>query len=105
MYTESHHAESIITITRRFYQKLKRPRTEAPPTKIWPVTLIMAAIEAKDPIYRDWTLQQIRDYSRTGKHFANACAFVERVQAAEEITSSRTDLGRIADDMGDDFVL
>ncbi|KAL6401426.1 hypothetical protein AUP68_15296 [Ilyonectria robusta] len=105
MYAESQHAESIITITRRFYQKLKRPRTEAPPTKIWPVPLIMAAIEAKDPIYRDWTLQQIRDYSRTGKHFANACAFVEKVHAAEEVTSSRTDLGRIAEDMGDDFVL
>ncbi|KAH7160523.1 hypothetical protein B0J13DRAFT_494178 [Dactylonectria estremocensis] len=78
MYTESKHAEEIIAITRRFYQKLKRPRTEAPPTKIWPVPLIMAAIEAKDPVYRDWTLQKIRDYSRIGKHFMNACTFVEK---------------------------
>ncbi|KAH7136220.1 major facilitator superfamily domain-containing protein [Dactylonectria macrodidyma] len=78
MYSGSNHAEEIIAITRRFYQKLKRPRTEAPPTKIWPVPLIMAAIEARDPVYRDWALQQIRDYSRTGKHFVNACSFVEK---------------------------
>ncbi|KAM5357468.1 hypothetical protein ACJZ2D_016234 [Fusarium nematophilum] len=105
MYAESTHAEDIIAITRGFYSKLKRPRTEAPPTKIWPIPLIMAAIEAKDPIYRDWVLQQIKDCCRAGKHFVNACAFVERVHAAEEATGCRANLYRIAQDMSDDFVI
>ncbi|PTB48596.1 hypothetical protein M431DRAFT_99731 [Trichoderma harzianum CBS 226.95] len=78
MYTKSNHAEKITTITSQFYRRLKRPRTEAPPTKIWPVPLIMAAIEAKDWIYRDWALQQMKSYYSAGKHFANACAFVEK---------------------------
>ncbi|KAH7240297.1 uncharacterized protein BKA55DRAFT_621526 [Fusarium redolens] len=77
-YTDTSHAEDIIGITRRFYNKLKRPRTEAPPTKIWPIPLIMAAIEAKDPIYRDWALQLIKDCCQAGKHYVNACAFVEK---------------------------
>ncbi|KAL7905208.1 major facilitator superfamily domain-containing protein [Trichoderma velutinum] len=78
MYTKSTHAEKIIIITNQFYQRLKQPRTEAPPTKIWPVPLIMAAIEAKDSIYRDWALQQMKNYHCAGKHFVNACAFVEK---------------------------
>ncbi|KAF5602523.1 hypothetical protein FPCIR_1864 [Fusarium pseudocircinatum] len=105
IYAETAHAEDIIGITRRFYSKLKRPRTEAPPTKIWPIPLIMAAIEAKDPIYRDWALQLIKDCSQAGKHYANACAFVEKVHADEEGTGCRANLSRIAQDMGDDFVI
>ncbi|KAF5652158.1 allantoate and ureidosuccinate permease [Fusarium sp. NRRL 25303] len=105
LYTETAHAEDIIGITRRFYFKLKRPRTEAPPTKIWPIPLIMAAIEAKDPIYRDWALQLIKDCSQAGKHYVNACTFVEKVHAAEEDTGCRVNLSQIAQDMGDDFVI
>ncbi|KAF5560441.1 DAL5-Allantoate ureidosuccinate permease [Fusarium phyllophilum] len=105
LFTKTAHAEEIIGITRRFYSKLKRPRTEAPPTKIWPIPLIMAAIEAKDPIYRDWALQLIKDCSQAGKHYANACAFVEKVHAAEERTGHRANLSQIAGDMGDDFVI
>lgn len=105
LYTETAHAEEIISITRRFYSKLKRPRTEAPPTKIWPIPLIMAAIEAKDPIYRDWALQLIKDCSQAGKHYVNACTFVEKMHAAEEETGCRANLSHIAQDMGDDFVV
>ncbi|KAG4292641.1 hypothetical protein FPRO06_12129 [Fusarium proliferatum] len=105
LYTETAHAEKIIGITRRFYSKLKRPRTEAPPTKIWPIPLIMAAIEAKDPIYRDWALQLIKDCSQAGKHYVNACSFVERVHAAEEGTGCRANLCQIAQGMGDEFVI
>ncbi|KAF5566587.1 DAL5-Allantoate ureidosuccinate permease [Fusarium napiforme] len=105
IYTETEHAEDIISITRRFYSKLKRPRTEAPPTKIWPIPLIMAAIEAKDPIYRDWALQLIKDCSQAGKHYVNACVFVEKVHTAEEGTGCRANLSQIARDMGDDFVI
>lgn len=105
LYTKSNHAEKIITITSQFYRRLKRPRTEAPPTKIWPVPLIMAAIEAKDWIYRDWALQQMKSYYSAGKHFVNACAFVEKVHAAEEATARRCNLHQIAEDMGDDFVI
>ncbi|KAF5707433.1 hypothetical protein FMUND_11104 [Fusarium mundagurra] len=105
VYTETEHAEDIIGITRRFYSKLKRPRTEAPPTKIWPIPLIMAAIEAKDPIYRDWALQLIKGCSQAGKHYANACAFVEKVHSAEEGTGCRANLSQIAQEMGDDFVI
>ncbi|KAF4953229.1 hypothetical protein FGADI_6204 [Fusarium gaditjirri] len=104
-YTSTSHAEDIIGITRRFYSKLKRPRTEAPPTKIWPIPLIMAAIEAKDPIYRDWALQLIKDCSQAGKHYVNACTFVEKVHAAEEETGCRANLSQIAQDMGEDFVI
>ncbi|KAG4258952.1 hypothetical protein FPRO04_11041 [Fusarium proliferatum] len=105
LYTETAHAEDIIGITRRFYSKLKRPRTEAPPTKIWPIPLIMAAIEAKDPIYRDWALQLIKDCSQAGKHYVNACSFIEKVHAAEEGTGCRANLCQIAQDMGDEFVI
>ncbi|KAI1064180.1 hypothetical protein LB506_007949 [Fusarium annulatum] len=105
LYTETAHAEDIIGITRRFYSKLKRPRTEAPPTKIWPIPLIMAAIEAKDPIYRDWALQLIKDCSQAGKHYVNACSFVEKVHAAEEGTGCRANLCQIAQDMGDEFAI
>ncbi|EWG48722.1 hypothetical protein FVEG_08406 [Fusarium verticillioides 7600] len=105
IYAETRHAEDIIGITRRFYSKLKRPRTEAPPTKIWPIPLIMAAIEANDPIYRDWALQLIKDCSQAGKHYANACAFIEKVHAAEEGTGCRANLSQIAQEMGDDFVI
>ncbi|PNP48184.1 hypothetical protein THARTR1_10379 [Trichoderma harzianum] len=105
MYTKTAHAEKIITITGQFYRRLKQPRTEAPPTKIWPVPLIMAAIEAKDWIYRDWALQQMKSYYSAGKHFVNACAFVEKVHAAEEATGRRSNLHQIAEDMGDDFVI
>ncbi|KAG5747911.1 hypothetical protein H9Q70_009405 [Fusarium xylarioides] len=105
LYAETTHAEEIIGITRRFYSKLKRPRTEAPPTKIWPIPLIMAAIEAKDPIYRDWALQLIKDCSQAGKHYVNACAFVEKVHSAEEGTGCRANLSQIAQEMGDDFVI
>ncbi|KAL5586043.1 hypothetical protein FOBRF1_015913 [Fusarium oxysporum] len=104
-YADTPHAEDIIGITRRFYNKLKRPRTEAPPTKIWPIPLIMAAIEAKDPIYRDWALQLIKDCSQAGKHYVNACAFVEKVHAAEEGTGCRANLSQIAQDMGDNFLI
>ncbi|KAF4441390.1 hypothetical protein FACUT_2698 [Fusarium acutatum] len=105
IYAKTSHAEEIIGITRRFYSKLKRPRTEAPPTKIWPIPLIMAAIEAKDPIYRDWALQLIKDCSQAGKHYVNACAFVQKVHVAEEGTGCRANLSEIAKDMGDDFVI
>ncbi|KAF5605102.1 hypothetical protein FPANT_1279 [Fusarium pseudoanthophilum] len=105
IYAETEHAEDIIGITRRFYSKLKRPRIEAPPTKIWPIPLIMAAIEAKDPIYRDWALQLIKDCSQAGKHYANACAFVEKVHAVEEGTCCRANLSQIAQGMGDHFVI
>ncbi|EXL99484.1 hypothetical protein NOF04DRAFT_5078 [Fusarium oxysporum II5] len=105
IYTDTSHAEDLIGITRRFYSKLKRPRMEAPPTKIWPIPLIMAAIEAKDPIYRDWALQLIKDCSHAGKHYVNACAFVEKVHAAEEGTGCRANLSQIAEDMGDNFVI
>ncbi|PCD27019.1 hypothetical protein AU210_013437 [Fusarium oxysporum f. sp. radicis-cucumerinum] len=104
-YADTPHAEDIIGITRRFYNKLKRPRTEAPPTKIWPIPLIMAAIEARDPIYRDWALQLIKDCSQAGKHYVNACAFVEKVHAAEEGTGCRANLSQIAQDIGDNFVI
>ncbi|KAG5814141.1 hypothetical protein H9Q71_003403 [Fusarium xylarioides] len=104
LYAETAHAEEIIGITRRFYSKLKRPRTEAPPTKIWPIPLIMAAIEAKDPIYRDWALQLIKDCSQAGKHYVNACAFVEKVHSAEG-TGCRANLSQIAQEMGDDFMI
>ncbi|KKP01030.1 hypothetical protein THAR02_06852 [Trichoderma harzianum] len=105
LYAKSNHAEKIITITSQFCRRLKRPRTEAPPTKIWPVPLIMAAIEAKDWIYRDWALQQTKSYYSAGKHFVNACTFVEKVHAAEEATGCRCNLHQIAEDMGDDFVI
>lgn len=84
IYTKSTHAEKIITITSHFYRGLKKSRTEAPPTKTWPVPLIMGAIETKDLVYRDWALQQMNNYYCAGKHFVTACAFVEKVHATEE---------------------
>ncbi|KAH8893619.1 MFS general substrate transporter [Thozetella sp. PMI_491] len=78
LFSENDHAVIIITTTDRFYQLLKRPHSEPPPTKIWPLPLVMAAIEARDSIYRGWATQKIREYARAGKHYLNSCAFVEK---------------------------
>ncbi|EOO01557.1 putative fungal transcriptional regulatory protein [Phaeoacremonium minimum UCRPA7] len=84
---------------------LKRPRSEPPPTKIWPLPLVLAAIEAKDSIYRGWAVQKIRDYAQAGKHYANACAFAEEVQGREEQRNARVDLAAISHNMPDNFII
>ncbi|KAK5993053.1 hypothetical protein PT974_06480 [Cladobotryum mycophilum] len=105
LYTADHHATSIIRTTDRYYQALSRPRKEPPPTKVWPLPLVMAAIEANDSIYRGWAVQRIREYEHAGKHYANSSRFVETVFFQEQGSRRRTDLAAAAESMGDDFVI
>ena len=105
LYSEDGHAAGIISTTDRYYQVFKRPRSEPPPTKIWPLPLVLAAIEAKDSIYRGWAVQKMRDYAQAGKHYVNACAFAEEVQAREERRNSRVDLAAISKRMGESFII
>lgn len=66
---------------------------------------MLAAIEAKDSIYRGWAVQKIRDYSQAGKHYVNACTFAEKVQAREEQRNARVDLAAISNSMPDNFII
>lgn len=105
MYSADHHASKIITITDKMYRVLSLPITEPPPTKMWPIPLTMAAIEAKDPVYRSWAIQKIKAYSNAGEYFSKSCQFAEKVQVAEEESGCRADLADLARSMGDDFII
>lgn len=39
-------------------------RNTPPPTKFWPLPLVMAAIEVDDIIYREWAIDRLRSYEK-----------------------------------------
>ncbi|KAH8682581.1 hypothetical protein BX600DRAFT_374941 [Xylariales sp. PMI_506] len=90
LYSADDHASNLITTVNKYYQLLKYPQTEPPPTKFWPIPLVMAAIEARDPIYRDWARRRIQDYKNAGEHYARSVEFADKVQRSEEKKSANS---------------
>lgn len=77
-----------------------------PPTKIWPLPLVMAAIEVRDPIYREWVLHKMETYGGTaGQHYVLAKVFVERVWLKEEEAGKRVDCAGVMAGICDGLVL
>lgn len=67
-----------------------------PPTKIWPLPLVVAAIEVKDVVYREWALMKLEIYVGVGGYqYRDAKAFVEAVISTEEKMGKRVDLGDV----------
>jgi len=65
----------------------------------------MAAIEAKDPIYRDWAMRKIADYNASGEHFSKSILVIERVWEMESRKGGRVDIANVIDGIGAAFVL
>ncbi|KAL5352335.1 hypothetical protein ACLOAV_002282 [Pseudogymnoascus australis] len=77
-----------------------------PPTKIWPLPLVMAAIEVRDPIYREWVLHKLETYGGTaGQQYTLAKVFVERMWEREEKAGRRVDCAGIVAEVNDGMVL
>ncbi|CAK7221419.1 hypothetical protein SEUCBS140593_004560 [Sporothrix eucalyptigena] len=67
-------------------------RDTPPPTKFWPLPLVMAAIEVDDIIYREWAIDRLRAYEKVGgDHYVYATKFVTLVCAAEDKAMARVD--------------
>ncbi len=105
LYSADVDAVAILSTTEKLYTELRFPKGEPPPTKWWPVPLAMAAIEARDPIYRDWALRKMYDYRFAGDNFPNSIAFVERIHEVEAESGVRADLGRLLKAMPDTCVI
>jgi len=104
-YSADTHAAAIIRITDKLYKVLKYSKRDPPPTKMWPIPLLMAAIEAKDPIYRDWAMRKIADYNASGEHFSKSILVIERVWEMESRKGGRVDIANVIDGIGAAFVL
>jgi hypothetical protein len=105
LYTADVHAKAIILTTDKLYKLLKIPTTDPPPTKFWPIPLVMASIEANDPIYRDWALRRIVDYKYSGEVYPRSVKFVQQVHRLEEECGVRRHLGEVMKGLAEQFVL
>ena len=77
-----------------------------PPTNIWPLPLVMAAIEVKDLIYREWAVQILEMYQQVaGDHYAWSKRFVETVCEKEDVVARRLDWATILSDLNDGIVI
>lgn len=101
------HARNIIRIT----QQLKALRPEGskaapPPTKFWPLPLVMAAIEVEDPIYREWAVRMLADYETVGgDHYTWSRRFVEAMCEREDQIAQRLDWSSILAEIKDGLVI
>ena len=105
LYSANSDAMAVILTTEKLYRLLKYPKTEPPPTKFWPIPLLMAAIEAADPIYRDWALRKMTDYSSAGEYFRKSLGLVEKIWEVEGKGGRRADFAGVIRAMGDDLVV
>jgi hypothetical protein len=105
LYTGDLDATAIILTTNKLYTILKIPTADPPPTKFWPIPLVMASIEANDPIYRDWALRKIVDYKFAGELYPRSVKFVQKVHQIEGESGVRTHLGEVMQGMVETFVL
>jgi hypothetical protein len=65
----------------------------------------MAALEARDPIYRDWAMRKIADYGASGEHFSKSILVIERVWEMESDKGRRADIANVIAGIGSTFVL
>lgn len=101
------HAMDIIRISQQL--KALRPidsKGSPPPTKFWPLPLVMAAIEVEDLVYREWALQMLEIYETTGgDHYVWSRRFVEAVCEREDQASRRLDWCSILVETKDGLVI
>ena len=97
-------ADAFATTIIRVTQKLHALRASGggesasspPPTKIWPLPLVMAAIEVRDPIYREWAQRKMESYEANGgDHYKFARQFVDKMCEAEDAAGRRLDFTAI----------
>jgi hypothetical protein len=82
------------------------PPSSPPPTKIWPLPLVMAAVEVRDPIYREWVLDRLKAYEEgAGDHYVWARRFVEAMVEREARDGRRVDWGIVLADVSDGLVV
>ncbi|CAI7654699.1 unnamed protein product [Penicillium manginii] len=101
------HARDIIRMTQQL--KTLRPvgsKMTPPPTKFWPLPLVMAAIEVEDPIYREWAVRMLADYETVGgDHYSWSRKFVEAMCEREDHFAQRLDWSSILADIKDGLVI
>ncbi|KAH7025665.1 uncharacterized protein B0I36DRAFT_293256 [Microdochium trichocladiopsis] len=84
------HGQAVVRLTEEMYRTLNLPRTEPPPTKMWPIPLTLAAIETSDAVYRSWAMEKLHAYTpRAGAHYASSVQFAEKVSPGPTSPSSR----------------
>lgn len=113
--SQSRHSASAFAIEIiRLSQKLntlykthfKGSPSSPPPTKIWPLPLVMAAIEVDDDVYREWVIDRLKMYEQTGgDHYTRARRFVEVVYEKESQAESRLDWEQIMIEFNDGLVI
>jgi hypothetical protein len=95
-----HSADSFARTIIKLSQELTRLQTTnfrasldaPPPTKFWPLPLVMAAIEVDDIIYREWAIERLKSYEKVGgDHYVYATKFVMLVCATEDKAMARVD--------------
>ncbi|KAJ5899886.1 hypothetical protein N7495_004630 [Penicillium taxi] len=102
----NNHAEEIICISQKLRAMLPAGSALPPPTKIWPLPLVMAAIEVEDIIYREWAVQVLGTYQQVaGDHYAWAKKFVETVCEKEDGASQRLDWAIILNNLKNGLVI
>ncbi|KFY38368.1 hypothetical protein V495_06612 [Pseudogymnoascus sp. VKM F-4514 (FW-929)] len=105
-----HSADAFAVRIIQVAQKLDVLRGKAslstpPPTKIWPLPLVMAAIEVQDPIYREWVLHKLETYGGTaGQQYTLAKVFVEKLWEREEEAGRRVDCAGVIAEINDGMV-
>lgn len=101
------HAIGIIQISQNL--KAMQPAgavSSPPPTKFWPLPLVMAAIEVKDLIYREWAVNMLEVYQQVaGDNYFWSKKFVEAVCEREDRASARLDWGVILEELKDGLVI
>lgn len=65
----------------------------------------MAAIEARDPIYRDWAMRKIADYSASGEHISKSILVIDRVWEMESNQGRRVNIANVINGIEVAFVL
>lgn len=105
-----HSADIYAIKTIRFAQQLNTlrntPYSNPPQTKIWPLPIVLAAIEVRDPIYGEWVLEKMRGYETTsGDHYVYAKKFIEKMWEAEGIAGRRVDYDVVMREVKDGLVI
>lgn len=105
LYAADANATATVRVVEQMHGQLGLARSDTPQTKMWPIPLMMAAIESRDSIYRDWALRKMRDYDHAGAHYRHVCTLVEKIQSEEQRTGRRADVGALLRGMQPEFVI
>jgi hypothetical protein len=81
------------------------PSIEPPRTKVWPLPLILTAIEVRDPVYREWVIDRMVSYIGAGLQYVRSLEFIERPCEREDSIGQRVNLGGIIGGMDSVFII